>query len=55
MFDLVVPDGRPYWLVYPRARRRLPKIAAFRDWALAEAARDVEQETANTVRGLVRL
>lgn len=53
IFDLVVPDGRPYWLVYPRARRHLPKIAAFRDWILAEAARDVEQEAANAGRGLV--
>jgi LysR family glycine cleavage system transcriptional activator len=55
MFDLVVPDGRPYWLVYPKARRRLAKIVAFRDWVLAEAARDMEQESANTVRGLLRV
>ena len=25
-----------YWLVYPEARRRSPKIRAFRDWILAE-------------------
>jgi LysR family transcriptional regulator, glycine cleavage system transcriptional activator len=25
-----------YWLVYPEARRRLPKVRAFRDWILAE-------------------
>ena len=55
MFDLVVTDSRPYWLVYSKARRTLPKIAAFRDWVLAEAARDVEQESANTIRGLVPL
>jgi LysR family glycine cleavage system transcriptional activator len=55
MFDLVVPDSRPYWLVYPRARRHLAKIQAFRDWVLAEAARDVAQESANSVRGLVRV
>jgi LysR family transcriptional regulator, glycine cleavage system transcriptional activator len=55
MFDLVVTDSRPYWLVYSKSRRTLPKIAAFRDWVLAEAARDVEQESANTVRGLVAL
>jgi LysR family transcriptional regulator, glycine cleavage system transcriptional activator len=29
-----------YWLVYSEARRRVPKIRAFRDWILAE----VEQE-----------
>jgi LysR family glycine cleavage system transcriptional activator len=27
-----------YWLVYAEARRRAPKIRAFRDWILAEAA-----------------
>lgn len=27
-----------YWLVYSEARRRSPKIRAFRDWILAEAA-----------------
>jgi LysR family transcriptional regulator, glycine cleavage system transcriptional activator len=55
MFDLVVPDDRPYWLVYPKSRRSLPKIVAFRDWVLAEAAQDVAQESANSVCGLVRL
>jgi LysR family transcriptional regulator, glycine cleavage system transcriptional activator len=55
MFDLVVPDDRSYWLVYPKARRALPKIIAFRDWALAEAGRDAEQESVNTIRGLVRV
>jgi LysR family glycine cleavage system transcriptional activator len=27
-----------YWLVYAEARRRSPKIRAFRDWILSEAA-----------------
>lgn len=27
-----------YWLVYPESRRSQPKIAAFRDWILAEVA-----------------
>lgn len=27
--------GGGYWLVYPKDRRRSPKIAAFRDWLLA--------------------
>ena len=31
-------DAPSYWLVYPKDRRRSPKIAAFRDWLLAEAA-----------------
>lgn len=35
-FDLVGDDGHAYWLVYPEARRNVPKIRAFRDWLLAE-------------------
>jgi len=35
-FDLVCSDGKAYWLVYPEARRNVPKIAAFRAWILAE-------------------
>jgi LysR family glycine cleavage system transcriptional activator len=42
LFDLVVEAERSYWLVYPKARRRSPKIRAFRDWILAEAMRDAE-------------
>jgi len=34
------PDRPGYWLVYPRERRRSPKIAAFRDWLLACVAED---------------
>ncbi len=37
-FDLVGDDGHAYWLVYPQARRNVPKIRAFRDWLLAEIA-----------------
>jgi LysR family glycine cleavage system transcriptional activator len=29
---------RSHWLVYPEGRRNQPKIAAFRDWLLAEVA-----------------
>ncbi len=36
-FDTVGVDPVSYWLVYPHARRTLPKIRAFRDWLLAEA------------------
>lgn len=35
-FDIVCHDGNAYWLVYPEARRNVPKIAAFRTWILAE-------------------
>lgn len=40
--QLVVPFDRPiasrqsYWLVYPRGKREMPALAAFRDWLLAE-------------------
>ena len=38
-FEAVMPlGGGGYWLVYPKDRRRSPKIAVFRDWLLAEAA-----------------
>jgi len=29
-----------YWLVYPEERQRSAKIKAFRDWILAEVAKD---------------
>ena len=32
-----------YWIVCPKATRSLPKIAAFRDWLLTEAAVDARQ------------
>jgi LysR family glycine cleavage system transcriptional activator len=35
--------SRPYWIVCPKATSALPKIAIFRDWLLAEAARDNRQ------------
>ena len=35
------PPGQPsYWLVYPKDRRRSPKIAAFREWVLAQVAEE---------------
>lgn len=36
-FDLVVPNGDSYWLVYPDAVAERPKIKAFRTWLLEEA------------------
>ena len=38
-FDLVCEDGHSYWLVYPEARRNVPKIRAFREWICSEAVR----------------
>jgi LysR family transcriptional regulator, glycine cleavage system transcriptional activator len=35
--EVALVDGRGYWLVYPRARRMAPKIAAFRAWILGQA------------------
>lgn len=37
-FDLVVPNGKAYWLVSPEVTAERPKIKAFRDWILAETA-----------------
>lgn len=37
-FPLVCGDDHDHWLVYPTARRRAPKIRAFRDWLLAAIA-----------------
>lgn len=41
-FELVLRDARDYWLAYPAARRHSPKIQAFRDWILDQAAREPE-------------
>ncbi|RDZ28973.1 LysR substrate-binding domain-containing protein [Lysobacter silvisoli] len=40
-FAQVLRDHRDYWLVYPTAHRRSPKICAFRDWLLDQAAQDL--------------
>jgi LysR family glycine cleavage system transcriptional activator len=47
IYDLVVKADRSYWLVYPKARRRSPKIRAFCDWILSEAERDAAQAAFN--------
>ena len=36
---LAVPYA--YWIVCPKPTAQLPKITVFRDWLLAEAARDM--------------
>jgi LysR family glycine cleavage system transcriptional activator len=43
-FPLVGRDKGHYCLVYPEARRRSPKIRAFRDWILAVIARECGEE-----------
>jgi LysR family glycine cleavage system transcriptional activator len=35
-FDIAPHYGGGYWIAYPAERRRTRKIAAFRDWILAE-------------------
>ncbi|HEX4694115.1 transcriptional regulator GcvA [Sphingomonas sp.] len=40
-FEQVSTRGYAYWLVYPQARRGTPKIKRFREWLLAELARDL--------------
>lgn len=37
---------RSHWLVYPEGRRNQPKIAAFRDWLLAEVEAEKAKEPA---------
>lgn len=32
--------SKTYWIIFPKATSKLPKITTFRDWLLAEAARD---------------
>ena len=42
-FSVSLPLKNSYWIVCPKATSALPKIVAFRDWLLAEAAADTEQ------------
>ena len=39
-FERVIDEGNSYWLAHPEGRRNVPKIKAFRDWIVAEAARE---------------
>ncbi|MEA3046846.1 MAG: LysR family transcriptional regulator, glycine cleavage system transcriptional activator [Sphingomonadales bacterium] len=45
-FPLVHVADRSHWLVYPEGRRNQPKIAAFRDWLLAEVEAEKAREPA---------
>ena len=44
---LLSSRGWGYWLVYAEHRRLVPKIKHFRDWLLAEVARDLKQLAEN--------
>lgn len=48
--DAVAYGRRHYWLVYPEYRRNAPKVRAFRDWLLAEVARDAEDDVHDIYR-----
>ena len=37
-FGEITDTSSSYWLVYPEARRNLPKIKAFRDWIVSQTA-----------------
>ena len=41
-FDISLPVEYAYYVVYPEAYLERPKVVAFRDWILAEAAREGE-------------
>jgi LysR family glycine cleavage system transcriptional activator len=42
-FDIAMPVSFGYWIVCSKAVAKLPKIVAFNDWLLAEAAEDTRQ------------
>jgi len=42
-FATALPASFAYWIVCPKATAKLPKIAAFTEWLLAEAAEDVRR------------
>ncbi len=42
-FSLALPVSYAYWIVCPKATAKLPKIATFREWLLAEAAEDARR------------
>src|SRR5262249_41073781 len=42
-FGIAKPASYAYWIVCSKAAAKLPKIVAFSDWLLAEAAEDARQ------------
>ena len=54
-FPIAVPLSKSYWIVSPKASANLPKLAAFRDWLVAQANADTRQlEILATSAGRVR-
>ena len=51
-FSHVLVTQNSHWLVYPEGRRNQPKIAAFRDWILAEAEKERAAGPAEVFRPL---
>jgi DNA-binding transcriptional LysR family regulator len=49
-FDLVVPNGKSYWLVSPEATAERPKIRALREWMLEEAAKPAPEPPRADIR-----
>ena len=45
-FPVAMPAAFSYWIVCPKATAKLPKIAAFTDWLLTEAAEDTARLSA---------
>lgn len=45
-FDIFGDDGHSYWLVYPEARRNVPKIKAFREWILEAVVQSLRDGSA---------
>jgi LysR family glycine cleavage system transcriptional activator len=39
-FEQIIDEGTGYWLAFPEARRNVPKVKAFRDWIVGEAAKE---------------
>ncbi len=48
-FDITLPINFAYFLVYPEENKDLPKVGAFRDWILAEAAATQQSESETAV------
>jgi LysR family glycine cleavage system transcriptional activator len=42
-FTFALKASYAYWIVCPKANADLPKIGAFRDWVLSEAAEDARR------------
>lgn len=50
VIDAMGFDPSDFWLVYPEQRRQSPKIRAFRDWILGEAAHEAASDSVGLYR-----